>query len=136
MASQLDEQGYSALVNRTSHDFLTESFLEKDSNDSLLPNTKRSIASKIWSATAITVLVVTCVTVFFLGLRWQLNLDLMCSERRLQYSPVWEDVSPARKVLKLNGSLDAASPYRGPPSDVVDKAWNRFASGKILCSSH
>ncbi|KAL9117834.1 MAG: hypothetical protein Q9187_005624 [Circinaria calcarea] len=63
---------------------------------------------------------------FLLGLRWQLNADYMCMQRSTVWSPIWEEIDPAYVPVKFNGTLNAPSEWRGPPSEMVDNAWSRL----------
>ncbi|KAJ5837119.1 hypothetical protein N7447_003145 [Penicillium robsamsonii] len=53
--------------------------------------------------------------------------DLTCQRQLSTYSPLMEGFNMDSRVVRVNGSLDWPSPYRGPPSAEVDAAWNRIS---------
>ncbi|OQE13530.1 hypothetical protein PENFLA_c046G03079 [Penicillium flavigenum] len=50
-----------------------------------------------------------------------------CQKQLSSYSPLLEGLNMHSPVIRVNGSLDWPSPYRGPPSPEVDAAWNRIS---------
>lgn len=63
---------------------------------------------------------------FFTGLYWRLDAKNMCTRLDSFWTPVWNDVDPAYHLVKFNGTLDAESEFRGPPTAAVDAAWSRL----------
>ncbi|PLB49953.1 hypothetical protein P170DRAFT_435237 [Aspergillus steynii IBT 23096] len=63
---------------------------------------------------------------FFSSLLIFSKSDYLCMQRNAIWSPVWEDVSTAYTHTRFNGTLDAPSQYRGPPSSAVDEAWSEL----------
>lgn len=97
-----------------------------------LKSTRRRAHTTIWASLAVGAFALCCLSMFFLGLRWQLNADRMCMERQSIYSPMWEDVYPSYTPVRFNGTLDAPSKFRGPPSPEVDRAWMRLKDGRAM----
>jgi hypothetical protein len=78
------------------------------------------------------ILTVLNLILLFANLRWQMNKDKFCMESNAVWSPVWEDVSPGYSSVRFNGTLDAPSEFRGPPSPAVDEAWSQLDDGMLV----
>jgi hypothetical protein len=63
---------------------------------------------------------------FLTGLYWRLHMPNMCKDLDSFWTPVWNDVDPKFNLVRFNGTLDAWSEWRGPPSADVDAAWSRL----------
>lgn len=72
---------------------------------------------------------------FFSSLLIFSKSDYLCMQRNAIWSPVWEDVSTGYTHTRFNGTLDAPSEYRGPPSSAVDEAWSQLDNGR-RCPGH
>ncbi|KAH7402321.1 hypothetical protein DE146DRAFT_780786 [Phaeosphaeria sp. MPI-PUGE-AT-0046c] len=115
-------------VEGSDSDVLNQSLISKEevSDDVMLKSNKtrpgfiaaKRIATVLWmflSAGA-----------FFTGLHWRFNTQNICNKLDSFWTPVWDDVDPQYHLVKFNGTLDAWSEFRGPPSAAVDAAWSRL----------
>lgn len=52
-------------------------------------------------------------------------------QRATVWSPIWEDANTGYTLERFNGTLDAWSEFRGPPSKAVDDAWSSLDDGMV-----
>lgn len=110
------------------NDFLNQSLL-RDRDD--LDDTK-SRSKHVQNGTSLTkrlaIPIWTCISTlaFLVGIYWRLNAKNICTQLDSFWTPVWNDVDPAYHLVRFNGTLDAESEFRGPPSAAVDAAWSRL----------
>lgn len=76
----------------------------------------KRVAATLW--TLITIVV------FLSGLYLHLHTKPEYKQIDSFWTPIWNEVDPAYHLVRFNGTLDAESDFRGPPSSAVDVAWS------------